>query len=162
MSVLAANIRRASFDDIDNLVKVRFDYFAAEKGEVSPEQRRIIEKNLREYFSKYLNTDFYAVFAEVENQIASVAFLAISNKPANLSFPTGRTGTVLNVLTYPEYRNKGYAASTMNVLLDEAKKQGLSYVELSASESGKSLYQKLGFEESKPKAHFTAMKLSFN
>ena len=150
----------ACLDDLDDLVKVRFDYFAAERWEVSPEQHEIIEKNLRQYYSKYLNTDFYAAFVEVDNEIASVAFLAISNKPASLSFPTGRTGTVLNVLTYLKYRKKGYATSTMNLLLDEAKKQGLSYVELSASESGKLLYQKLGFKESKSSAHFTEMKLS--
>ena len=150
----------ASLNDIDTLVKVRFDYFAAENLEVSTEQHRIIENNLRQYYSKYLNTDFYAAFVEIDNEIVSVAFLAVSNKPANLSFPTGKTGTIFNVLTYPEYRNRGYATSIMKLLLDEAKKQDLSYVDLSSSESGKSLYQKLGFKESKPSAHFTNMKLS--
>jgi len=157
---MSVNIRIASLDDIDNLVKVRFDYFAAENWAVSSEEHDIIENNLRQYYSKYLNTDFYATLVEVDNKIASVAFLAISAKPANLSFPTGRTGTVLNVLTYPENRKKGYATNTLNALIDEAKKQGLSYVELSASESGKPLYQKLGFRESKSLGHFTEMKLS--
>lgn len=150
----------ASLDDIDNLVKVRFDYFAAEKWEVSPERHEIIENSLRQYYLKYLNTDFYVAFVEVDSEIASVAFLAISNKPANLSYPTGRIGTIFNVLTYPKYRKRGYATCTMNLLLAEAKKQNLSYIELSASEVGKSLYQKLGFKESISSAHFTNMKLS--
>ena len=147
-------------DDIDNLIKVRFDYFAVEKWEVSSERHDMIENNLRWYYLKYLNTDFHAALVEIDNEIASVAFLAISAKPANLTFPTGKTGTVLNVLTYPEHRKKGYATTTMNLLLDEANRQGLSYVELSASQAGKSLYQKLGFKESKPSEHFTQMTLS--
>ncbi len=157
---MLGNIRMASLDDIDKLIKVRFDYFATEKWEVSSEQKKVIEANLRQYYSTYLNTDFYVAIVEVENEIASVAFLAISAKPANLSFPTGRIGTVLNVLTYPKYRKKGYAASAMKMLINEAKKQKLSYVELSASELGKPLYQKLGFEELNPSTHFTEMKLS--
>ena len=157
----------ASLEDIDNLVKVRFDYFAAEKWEVSSKQHTIIENNLRQYYLKYLNTDFFAALVEVDNKIASVAFLAISAKPANLSFPTGKTGMILNVLTYPEHRKKGYATATMNLLLEKAKKENLSYIELVASQSGKSLYQKLGFTEPKPSEQpaessewFTEMKLS--
>jgi len=157
---LLVNIRMASLDDIDNLVRVRFDYFAVEKWEVSSEQHEIIENSLRQYYLKYLNTDFYVAFVEVDSEIASVAFLAISNKPANLFYPTGRIGTIFNVLTYPEYRKKGYAKCTMNLLLDEARKQNLSYIELSASEDGKSLYQKLGFKESISSGHFINMKLS--
>jgi len=153
-------IRMASLNDIDTLVKVRFDYFAAEKWVVSSEQYAIIEKNLRLYFLKRLNTDFFAAFVDVDAKVASVAFLAISHLPASLSFPTGRTGTVYNVLTYPEYRKRGYATSTMNLLLEESKKQNLSYVDLSSSESGKPLYQKLGFNELKPNEHFTEMRKS--
>ena len=156
---MSTNVRMASLADIETLVKVRFDYFSTEKWEVSSEQRDLIENNLRQYYAKHLGSDFFAAFVEVASQVVSVAFLSITNLPANLSFPTGKTGTILNVLTYPEYRKKGYATSTMNMLLDEAKTQGLSYVELSASESGKPLYQKLGFEESRPSTHFTKMKL---
>lgn len=152
-------VRMASPHDIDKLVSVRFDYFAAEGWEISREQREVIETNLRQYFANYLNTDFFAALVEVDGTIAAVAFLAISAKPANLSFPTGKTGTVLNVLTYPEHRKRGYATRAMQALIDEARRQNLSYIELTASESGKPLYQKLGFELSKPYPHFTDMKL---
>ena len=156
---MSTTIRMASLEDIDKLVKVRFDYFAAEKWEVSSEQHKVIEASLRQYYLKYLNTDFYAAIVEVDNEIASVAFLAISNRPASLSVPSGRTGSIYNVLTYPEFRKRGYATSTMNLLIDQAKKQNLSFIKLSASESGKPLYQKLGFNETKPSEHYIDMKL---
>ena len=154
---MPADVRMASYDDIDMLVRARFDYFAAEKWEVSDEQYIAIKANLIEYYPEHLNIDFFAAIAETGGQTASVAFLAIAEMPAGLSFPTGKTGTVLNVLTYPEHRRKGYATAVMAALIGEARRQNLSYIELSASEAGKPLYQKLGFTE-KPSC-FTGMRL---
>ena len=159
VEVIFVNVRMAALNDIDSLIKVRFDYFAAEVWQLTSEQHEVIENSLRQYYPKHLNIDFFAAFVEAGSEIASAAFLAISEKPANLSFPTGKVGTVLNVFTYPEYRKKGYASSTMNALICEAKKQNLSYIELSASQSGKPLYEKLGFKEI-TSGHFTDMKLS--
>lgn len=155
------NVRMATINDAVTLVKVRFDYFTAEKWKLTDGQRASIRSQLRQYYSKHLNHDFFAAFVEDDSgNIISTAFLAISEVPANLSFPTGRTGMILNVLTYPGYRRMGYATKAMDMLIDEAKRQNLSYIELSASELGKPLYEKLGFHEPEPSAHFTKMKLS--
>lgn len=152
--------RMATADDIDSLITVRFDYFKAENWEVTDEKKVLIQSQLQRYYPAHLNLDFFAGLA-VDNAcgIASVAFLAISEKPANLSFPTGRTGTILNVLTYPQYRNMGYATEVLKLNIAEAKRQELSFIELSASEMGKPLYKKLGFQELKP-LHFTEMRLA--
>lgn len=123
-------------------------------------KREMIGSQLRQYYAKHLNHDFFAAFMEDENgNIASTAFLVIFEKPANLSWPTGKTAMFLNVLTYPEHRKKGYATSIMKFLIEEAKKQGVSYIELSASELGKSVYKKLGFQEHQS-TDFTAMRMS--
>ena len=154
------NMRMATIDDIDKLVKARFDYLEDDKVEMTFEQRLIIEVNLQQYFSSHLGTnDFFAVLVEHDDQIISLAFLAISEKPPNEFFPTGKVGTLLNVFTYPEYRKKGLATNMINTLIKEAKQQNLSYIELSSSESGKPLYKKFGFEELKP-SKYTEMKLS--
>lgn len=47
----------------------------------------------------------------------------------------------------PEMRRKGYAEKMMHSMLSEAVKKGYSYATLQASEMGKNLYLKLGFEE---------------
>ncbi len=153
-------IRLADPNDVDKLIKVRFDYFAAEKWELTHEMRDMIGSRLRQYYLKHLNVDFFAAFMEDDNgDIVSTAFLVIFEKPANLSWPTGKTGLILNVLTYPEYRRMGYATSILNLLIDLAKKQGVSYIELSASDLGKSLYKKLGFQEHKS-SDYAEMRMS--
>ena len=156
---METNVRIANESDIEKLIMARFDYFNAENWEVPIDKRTMIERNLKQYFTKHLNVDFFAAIVEVNDKIASIAFFAISEKPANLSFPTGKVGTVYNVLTYPEHRKKGYATHTMKALIEEAKRHDLSYIELSASEAGKPVYEKLGFQETGA-SHFTEMKLN--
>ena len=158
-SYIKINIRMATVNDVEKLIKARFDYFDTENFEITSEQYTVIGSNLRQYFTKHLNNDFFAAIVEENNQIVSLAFLTISEKPANPFFITGKTGTFFNVFTYPKFRKRGYATHTLITLIEEAKRQNLSFIELSASESGKSLYQKLGFQDKKS-TRFTDMKLS--
>lgn len=51
-----------------------------------------------------------------------------------------------DVGTLPEYQAKGYATRLMTFVLSEARKLGAQYCFLEASDSGFSIYQKLGFE----------------
>lgn len=150
--------RFAATSDINTLIRVRFDYFSAEDWTLTDGKMAMIRSQLQQYYQERLNRDFFAVFAENNDRaIVSVAFLVISEKPANLSFPTGKTGMLLNVLTYPEFRSMGYATQVLNLLIDKAKEENLSFIQLSASESGRTLYEKLGFIKSE--SHFTEMKL---
>lgn len=141
-------VRFANHDDFDKLIRVRFDYFTADNYELTDEMRKRINTQLAEYYEKHLNNDFFAALVEDDDgKLAATAFLVISDMPANTLCPTGRYGKVLNVLTYEQYRRKGYATAAMKMLIEEAKRQNLSYMELSASEMGKGVYKKLGFQE---------------
>ena len=155
---MEAQIRMAQTTDIENLIRLRFAYFQEENWEVTAEQRALLENNLRQYFTTNIGTDFFAAFVEMNGQIVATAFLAIAAMPANLSFLTGKTGTILNVFTLPEQRRKGYATQALQLLIAQAQREDLSYIELSASAMGKPLYEKLGFRE-KGQSHFTDMRL---
>lgn len=116
---------------------------------------------LNDYYPKHLNRDFFAAIAENSTgKIVSSAFLVIVEKPANLSFITGKTGIILNVLTVPEYRRQGYAEAAVKLLVFKAKDYNLSYLELSATNMGMPLYEKLGFNTVKNES-YTNMRLTF-
>lgn len=151
------NIRKAVPDDMDKLIKLRIDYLTIDMGGLKAEDEAVIKSQLVNYIAKNINQTFIAYFAEVDKKVVSTAFLAISEKPANPHFITGKTGTLLNVLTYPEYRRKGLASKVIKRIIEEARQLGVSYIELSASEEGKPVYEKLGFSEIKSK--YTAMRL---
>ena len=82
--------------------------------------------------------------------------MLIVEKPANPSFITGKTGTVLNVFTKSQYRKHAIAGKLMKVMLDDAKDMNLSYVELQATDFGKPIYENIGFDIVKSK--YTHMK----
>lgn len=133
------------------------DYLKADKGNLTEDEVDKIRSQLAIYFPKHINHDFLAILAEVDNQVVSTAFLVLFEKPVNPSFITGKTATILNVLTYPEYRRMGYAKSVLRRIIEEARQWGVASIDLSATPEGVVLYKKLGFVE--PKTKYTAMKL---
>lgn len=148
-------LRFATLKDINTLVRLRFDFLANFKEVLTTDEKKSITLQLHNYYRKHINRDFFAAFAEMEGDVVSAAFLVIYEKPANPWFKTGKTATLLNVLTYPGHRKKGYAAKTISLLIEKAKQLNVSYIDLSASETGKPLYEELGFTE----VHTTEMRL---
>ncbi len=82
---------------------------------------------------------------EADGTAVSTAYLAASEKPANPRFITGKTATLHNVFTYPEYRGRGYATAVLECIIRQAKAMNVSVIELSATETGRPVYEKLGF-----------------
>lgn len=55
----------------------------------------------------------------------------------------------MNMYTKPEYRRKGIALKTLELLVAEAKKREISAISLEATADGKPLYEKYGFVKMK-------------
>lgn len=154
---MAVVYRKATHKDIDTLIKLRFGYLTADRGELTKDETEAIVRQLQDYFSRQLNSNFIAFLAEDDSRAVSTVYMAIAEKPANPSFITGKTATILNVFTYPEYRRKGIATKLLTMMIDEAKAMNISYLELSATDAGKPLYEKLGFV--RKHSNYTEMKL---
>lgn len=96
----------ADIHDLSSLIKLRMDYLIEDYEEIPADKLKMIEHNLPDYFQKHLNNDLFAFVCREKAQIISCCFLYISEKPSNPSFIHGKTGTVLNVYTKPEYRKR--------------------------------------------------------
>ena len=51
----------------------------------------------------------------------------------------------MNMYTHPEYRRKGIALHTLDLLVSEARQRGITSISLEATDTGKPLYEKYGF-----------------
>ena len=60
---------------------------------------------------------------------------------------SGKYGTVLNVYTLPEYRRHGLCTALLKEMMAEAKAKGIECLDLKATQAGKPVYLKCGFEE---------------
>ena len=130
--------------DIEVLIRLRFDYFLQD-GHMPEGDNRLLEESLRSYFERRLGHDFVALGVRERDEIVSVGYLVIHEMPANAYAPTGLTGTLLNVLTYPPYRGKGYGKALIQAIHVEARERGLAFIDLFATEMGIPLYEKTGF-----------------
>lgn len=144
---------KATKKDIGVLTDLRIAYLNEDLGDVSDDNLELMQATLPSYYEKHLNKDLIVYVARDEMDIASCAFLLIVEKPMSPSFITGKTGTVLNVYTKLEYRKKGYAKKLITMMLEDAKAEGVSIIELKATEDGYSLYKSVGFEDVVTKYH---------
>jgi GNAT superfamily N-acetyltransferase len=74
---------------------------------------------------------------ELEGRIVSSATLAAYG---------GGVGWIGMVLTLPEYRGRGFASSLLRLTIDSAKAMGIDSLRLDATDLGRPVYEKLGFQ----------------
>ena len=150
-------IRPATLNDIPQLIRLRLAYLREDfEAELPTEKAAAVAAQLPNYFSAHIDKDCFPFVAEIsDSTLVSCVILCTMEKPANLSFPSGKTGTVLGVYTMPEYRGIGCASKLMSALLQKSQELSLDIVKLSASKMGLPIYQKLGFTVSH--SHFTEM-----
>jgi len=134
------NVGRATKADIPELVGLRLAYLTEDSGPLDGDVAASIAHDLPGYYQEHLGRDLFVYVVREGGAIASCAFLLVVHKPMSPSFPTGRTGTVLNVYTRPASRRRGMARLLMEALLGDAREMGLSVVELKATEDGYPLY----------------------
>lgn len=146
-------IENADIEDAALLTELRLAYLKEDHGSLSKHELEIIRRDLPDYFKKNLNQSIFCYVIREKEEIAACAFLLVVEKPMSPAFITGRTGTVLNVYTKPQYRHKGYAKGIMDKLLSEAVEKNLSVVELKSTEDGYRLYQSVGFVDEVSKYH---------
>ena len=146
-------VRKLTENDKEIFITMRMAYIWDSFDDVVQNQADEIEAHLRTYFDEHINKDdFVAIVCEISGVTVSIAFLIISNKPANPGFIDGRVGTIMNVYTVPEYRDKGFATMVLKEVIAEAKSRKLSLINLLATDQGYEMYKNLGFEDDEDKA----------
>ena len=147
------NFEKAGIDQVNQLTNLRIAYLTEDHGHLTDEEKERITSSLPDYYKKHLNNDLFVYICTKDIEIVSCCFLLVTEKPANPDFLNGKTGTILNVYTKPEHRHHGYAKKLMELMLDDAGKMKLDYVELKATEDGYGLYKKIGFKDAVSKYH---------
>lgn len=153
-NLIEKNIVFRKLTEIDKelFVKLRMAYLTDEHTINEPEKKQI-ENNLKSYFDEHIfKNDFIGMVCEYNGEVISAAYLIISERPSNPNFINGKTGTLINVYTYPEYRKKGIAAKLIKEIINEAKKADISMINLQATNNGYNVYKKLGFKDSECKS----------
>lgn len=136
-------IRRASLDDVENLIKNRID-FQYELGG-NPDDEFV--QSTRDYLNDHMLDDsFVCYLAVLEGHIIASVILCLYNVIPTTANINGKVGYVFNVYTLQEFRRQGLASKLLKCGIDEAKKRGVGELFLEAQDAGKGVYENLGFK----------------
>jgi GNAT superfamily N-acetyltransferase len=145
--------RKLNQDDLKLFIKLRMDFIYEFHKDVDEIEKDKLETALKNYFEKHIDSnDFIGVICEYDEKVISAAYLIIDELPPNRKFINGKIGTLLNVFTYPEYRKSGFGTSVLKKIIEEAKKEDVSIIDLLATDDGENVYRKLGFMETEDKS----------
>jgi len=148
---------KATTDDIDELIRLRFLYMKEDFGSVSERDESLMRRQLPDYYRRKLGKDLVAFVARDGNKLVAAAYLLIIEKPASVLLPHGLMGEVLSVYTEEAYRGKGVCSQLIRDLIDHGRKIGLDRIDLMATKDGYGVYKKQGFEDKK--SHYTDMRI---
>lgn len=138
--------RIADASDIDMLMNVRLsmlrivndlpvDYIFDDK----------LVTNSRRYF---LEGDQTTVVAVDDGRCVACASMSYIEIMPTFSHTSGKRAHLMNVYTEKDYRRRGIARPLVNMLIEDARVHGATEISLDATESGRPLYESMGFKAS--------------
>ena len=100
-----------------------------------------------EYFTRAtLENSCISFIAKSNNTIAGIGSVHVREVPGNFKNMSGKWGYIMNMYTVPEFRKQGICSEILKLLVNEGKRHGITAFELHATEEGKPVYLKGGFQ----------------
>ena len=141
--------RQATVEDIPELVECRKRQLVDEGQDPAID---ITEPNI-EYFTERFESGQMEGWVCVDetmekgSQIIATGALIYFDFPPSFANNGGHKAYIANIYTHPDYRGRRICPQILEILENRAREKGCCRVWLEASEIGKYVYQKRGFEE---------------
>jgi GNAT superfamily N-acetyltransferase len=146
MTVIKPIIRLATIDDLPVIIELRLAMFEA-MGLHDPAILAEVAATNAAYLKLHLPDGSYRGWlVEVGGQSVATGGLIIRQAPPSYHNLSGLEGYIMSVYTRPEFRHRGLAKLVMQTILDTLRVEGITRVALRASDDGRPLYEKMGFE----------------
>lgn len=138
--------KRATIENIDELVRTRIIVLRAANRLLDDVDMSIVEQESYAYYKRALESGEHIAYLVYDNEkfigAGGVSFYQVMPTYHN---PTGKKAYIMNMYTAPEYRRRGIAFRTLDLLIKDAKELGVIQIALEATDMGRPLYEKYGF-----------------
>lgn len=142
--------RKAGLEDIDELVRTRIIVLRAANQLEDNIDMSQVEKESYDYYERAIKENEHIAYLVYDEKnfvgAGGVSFYQVLPTYHN---PSGRKAYIMNMYTAPEYRRQGIAYKTLDLLVNAAKRQGITQIALEATKAGRPLYEKYGFVQMK-------------
>ena len=137
---------KAGSERIGDAVKIRVEMLSRMHNKPEADFGGEFTRLSEEFFGSGDQTTILAYDGEKAIGCATLCYITLM---PTFDHPSGNRAHLMNVYTNADYRRQGIARQMVTILLDEAKKKGVTYISLDTTQSGEPLYKALGFDHSK-------------
>ncbi len=138
--------KKATIEDIDILTETRIEVLkAANKLSDDADMSEVKEQSYN-YYKKALRDGTHIAYLVFDkSRFAGAGGVSFFQVMPTYHNPSGKKAYIMNMYTSPEYRRKGIAYKTLDMLVKDAKSMGITAISLEATVMGRPLYEKYGF-----------------
>ena len=141
------SFKKADISDIDLLSETRITVLRTANKLDDTADMSTVYVITREYYKTALADGTHTTYIVFDSErvigTGSICYYSVMPTYCN---STGKKAYIMNMYTDPEYRRKGIAFQLLDILVKEALDRGVTCVGLEATEMGRPLYEKYGFE----------------
>lgn len=153
--MMSFTYKRAALEDLAVLTETRIKVLRAANQLDEKTDMSDVEKQSFYYYKKALSDDTHIAYLVYDGQrfigAGGISFYQIMPTYHN---PSGKKAYIMNMYTAPEYRRKGIAYKTLDMLVNDARERGITSVSLEATDMGRPLYLKYGFVQMENEMEF--------
>ncbi len=138
--------KKATLKDLDILIETRIEVLRAANKLSGDTDMSEVERQSYDYYQKALcDGSHIAYLVFDENCVVGAGGVSFFRVMPTYHNPSGNKAYIMNMYTKPDYRRKGIAYKTLDMLIKDIKSRGISAISLEATEMGRPLYEKYGF-----------------
>lgn len=138
--------KKATIKDIDELVRTRIIVLRAANRLAGDVDMAEVEQESFAYYKRALeNGDHIAYLVYDKGTFIGAGGVSFYQVMPTYNNPSGKKAYIMNMYTAPEYRRHGIALHTLDLLVKDAREQGILQIALEATDMGRPLYEKYGF-----------------
>ena len=137
---------KATLDDLELLTETRIEVLRAANQLSDDVDMSEVKEQSHEYYRNALKNDTHTAYLIFdEDKFIGAGGISYFQVMPTYHNPSGRKAYIMNMYTKPEYRRKGIAYKTLDLLVSDAKSKGITAISLEATDMGRPLYEKYGF-----------------
>ena len=137
---------KAALDDLELLVDTRIQVLrAANQLPGDTDMREVRAQSFRYYQNALRDGTHIAYLVFDGKQFAGTGGVSFFQVMPTYHNPSGRKAYIMNMYTRPEYRRRGIAYHTLDLLVKEIRSRVITSISLEATDMGRPLYEKYGF-----------------
>ncbi len=138
--------KKATIYDLELLIKTRIEVLRAANNLDDTVDMSKVETESRVYYENALTNDLHTAYLVFDGDIfigaGGISYYTVMPTFHN---PTGKKAYIMNMYTRPDHRRMGIATRTLELLIQDAKKHGITSISLEATDMGRKLYERNGF-----------------